>query len=146
MGIAAMLLDRLRFPKHVGRLLDSLAADGWRAVPVAGQNVDHVLVGPGGLLTIETTSHGGRIHARSVEPGMLGRVWAQRKVAEPATGLTADPLLVFSRGVVTPAVSRQRGVLVLSARMLKGHLARRPVVLSRRQVEDLHARLTAAVA
>lgn len=134
--------------EHVGGVIDRLAASGWRAihdVSLGRGNVDHVLVGPAGLLTVETKSHGGRIAARGIDRRMLSQSYAEAKLIERITGREVSPLLVFSRAYLTPAVSRQRGVVVLPARMLAGHLARRPAVLAPEEVETLHARLLAAL-
>src|SRR5271166_6165691 len=48
--------------EHVGGLLDELADQRWRVIHDASLgrgNVDHILIGPGGLFTIETKSHPG---------------------------------------------------------------------------------------
>jgi hypothetical protein len=132
--------------RHVGALLDGLASQGWLTihdVAVTKGNVDHIVIGPGGVLTVETKSHGGRIRTSSVNPAWLRQAYAQGKLVERITGMKTDSLLVFSRAyLVGKAVSRQRGVLVLPARMLAGHLARRPPVLTPEQVRSLHLRLS----
>ena len=158
---ALWLIDRVWCPRlerwdrgatgeeHVGTVVDALRPNGWLAihdVSLGRGNVDHVLIGPGGLVTIETKSHGGRIAAKRVDPKMLKQSYAEAKLIERITGREVSPLLVFSRAYLTPAVSRQRGVVVLPARMLAGHLARRPTVLAADEVEALHSRLLAALA
>jgi hypothetical protein len=133
----------------VGELLESLAADGWRVlhdISLGRGNIDHVLIGPAGIFTIETKSHAGRIHIDRVEQRMLSQAYAQRKSVERITQREVDALLVFSRAYLTPAVSRRRGVLVLPARMLKRHLERRPAVLEAGEVERTHALLRNALA
>jgi hypothetical protein len=50
--------------EHVGAIIDSLRSDGWLAIHDASTgrgNIDHILVGPGGLVRVETKSHRGRI-------------------------------------------------------------------------------------
>ena len=161
LAIAAMYgLDRFAMPivdrwdrgaegeEHVGKLLDSLAAEGWRPlhdVSLGRGNIDHILIGPGGLFTIETKSHAGRINVANIDPAMLKQAYAERKALERLTGMQTDALLVFSRAYLTPAVSRQRGVLVLPARMLAGHLARRERTLTAADVERIHGRLVATL-
>lgn len=133
--------------KRVGAILAGLAEQGWLAlhdVSSGRGNVDHILVGPAGLFTIETKSHRGRIHASEVDPRMLKQAYAESKWVEQVAEAKAEPLLVFSRAYLTPAVSRHRGVVVLPARMLAGHVARREQKLSPNQVAALHARLAAA--
>lgn len=150
---AVPIVDRwdrgARGEEHVGRILDRLAADGWLAIhdatPGRG-NVDHIVVGPGGLLTIETKSHGGRIAVDRLDDRMLKQAYAEAKVIERATGRPVTPLLVFSRAFLDRPVSRRRGVTVLPARMLAGHLARRPAELTPDEVVDIHRRLSAALA
>jgi hypothetical protein len=151
--LATPVIDRwdrgARGEEHVGRILDGLAADGWLvihdATPGRG-NVDHIVVGPGGLLTIETKSHGGRIMVDRLDEGMLKQAYAEAKVVERLTGRPVTPLLVFSRAFLDRPVSRRRGVIVLPARMLAGHLARRRPELNADEVAELHRRLSAALA
>jgi hypothetical protein len=77
---------------------------------------------------------------------MLKQAYAQAKHIERLTGHNVTPLLVFSRAHLDRPVSRRRGVTVLPARMLTGHLARRPAQLSGTEVTELHQRLSAALA
>jgi hypothetical protein len=133
----------------VGRIIEKLTADGWLAihdVSLGRGNVDHVLIGPGGLVTIETKSHGGRIAVDRIDERMFKQAYAEAKLIERISGRPVTPLLVFSRAYLSPPVSRRRGVTVLPARMLAGHLARRPQTLSTDEVAELHRRLSAAVA
>jgi hypothetical protein len=102
---------------HVGAIIDGMRDDGWFAihdVSVGRGNVDHILIVPPGIFTVETKSHPGRIDARNVESWMLKQAYAESKL-----------LLVFSRAYLTPAVSRQEGVVVLPSRLLAGHRERR---------------------
>jgi hypothetical protein len=134
--------------EHVGKLLDGLVDHGWRPlhdVSLGRGNIDHILIGPGGLFAIETKSHPGRINVARIDPAMLKQAYAERKTLERLTGMKADALLVFSRAYLVPAVSRQRGVLVLPARMLAGHLARREPRLDAAEVDRIHSRLVAAL-
>src|SRR4051812_3538686 len=135
--------------QEVGALLESLAGSGWRVlhdISFGHGNIDHVLIGPAGIFTVETKSHGGRINVDHVDQHFLSQAYAQRKVLERITQRDVEPLLVFSRAYLTPAVSRRRGVVVLPARMLEGHLKRRPPVLAPGEVDRTHALLRSAVA
>lgn len=130
----------------VGRILDDLAARGWFAfhdISLGRGNVDHIVVGPGGLFTIETKSHPGRRALDSLDPRMLRQAYAQKKALERVTGKPVTPLLVFSRAYLEPAVGWARGVTVLPARMLVRHLERRSRVLNDEEVERLRDRLAA---
>jgi hypothetical protein len=160
-AIGAMhLLDRRAFPvidrwdrgaegeEHVGRMLDAMREHGWQPlhdVSFGRGNIDHVLIGPGGLFTIETKSHPGRINVATIDSAMLKQAYAQRKALERVTGVPAEALLVFSRAYLDRPVSRQRGVLVLPARMLAGHLARREPKLDSAGIDRIHAQLLAAL-
>jgi hypothetical protein len=160
-AIGAMgLLDRVAFPiidrwdrgaigeETVGKILDSLVDDGWRPIhdiDTGRGNIDHVVIGPGGVFSVETKSHPGRIRAANVDPSMLRQSYAQCKALERITGIQVHPLLVFSRAYLTPAVSRQRGVTVLPARMLAGHLARRGRRLGTSEINRIHTQLSAAI-
>jgi len=76
---------------------------------------------------------------------MLKQAYAERKTLERLTGMRADALLVFSRAYLDRPVSRQRGVLVLPARMLAGHLACRERKLDAAEVDRIHSQLVAAL-
>ena len=161
LAIAAMLLvDRYATPtidrwrrgaqgeEHVGAIINALREDGWYAihdVSVGHGNIDHILIGPAGIFTIETKSHHGRINAQRIESRMLKQAYAEAKLVERITGMKVQPLLVFSRAYLIPAVCRREGVVILPARMLPGHLARLDIKLSAEQTAVLHARLAAAV-
>lgn len=127
----------------VGKILAGKEAEGWRAihdVSFGRGNVDHIVIGPGGLFTIETKSHAGRIAVDRVEPAMLKQAYAEAKALERVAGQPVVPLLVFSRAYVDRPRKR-RGVVVLPARMLSGHLDRRPATLSIAEVDALYERL-----
>jgi hypothetical protein len=109
-------------------------------------NIDHIAVGPRGIFSVETKSHGGKIAADRVDERMLAQAYAQAKHLESLTGHEVSPLLVSSRAyLIGRPLTLQRGVRVLPARMLAGHLARRPARLSPPQVQELHARLLRAL-
>jgi hypothetical protein len=131
--------------EHVGRLLAELEADGYLTihdVATGRGNIDTVLIGPAGLFTIEVKSHGGRIRSEGIDPAWLRQAYAQGKWLGRVAGQPATALLVFSRAyLVGRAVSRQRGVVVLPARMLAGHLRRSRQLLSVQGARQLHHRL-----
>lgn len=134
---------------EVGAVLDAAAEDGWLVlhdVQTGRGNIDHLLVGPGGILTVETKSHRGRRRVESLDARWLRQAYAQRKLVEQITGMPADALLVFSDAFLDRAVSRQKGVCVLPLRMLRGHLAQRPPVLAAEDVRSIHERLACALA
>jgi hypothetical protein len=102
-----------------------------------------VIVGPAGVFTVETKSRRGRLAAERLDERWLKQAYAQAKWLERAIERPVVPLLVFSRAFLAPAVSRRRGVMVLPARMIEGHLARRSPTLTENDVQELQARLDA---
>jgi Nuclease-related domain len=155
-----LAIDKFAFPeldrrergndgeRLVGGILDSLDESGWLTLhdtTVGRGNFDHIVIGPGGIFTVETKSHGGKINTASLNPAWLKQAYAQAKSVERITGERVQPLLVFSRAYLDRPVSRHNGVVALPARMLAGHLARKPAVLSPDRVRVLHERLAAAM-
>jgi hypothetical protein len=98
-------------------------------------NVDHVIVGPSGVYTIETKSHGGTVSSRGGQLLINGRrpakdflaqayaeAMAIRSYLSTALGESHDvkPLLVFTEARVK--VPHVRGVAVLPCSLLLDHL------------------------
>ncbi|MGN6255160.1 MAG: nuclease-related domain-containing protein [Solirubrobacterales bacterium] len=135
--------------EEVGAILEGLAGDGWHAIhdiSLGRGNIDHVLVGPGGLFAIETKSHRGRIPLDRLDEKMLGQAYAEKKTLETITGMKVQPLLVFSRAYLIGSVpARRRGVTVLPARMLAGFLSRRRPAMSAEEARAIRDRLALAV-
>jgi Nuclease-related domain len=134
--------------EHVGAVLDALRDEGWlplHDVHLDRGNVDHVLVGPAGIFTIETKSHRGQLQAHKIDGRMLRQAYAQAKQIERITGLRAEPLLVFSNAYLIPAVTRRGGVVVLPARMLARHLRERHGTIPAARVREVYNRLATAL-
>lgn len=133
----------------VGAVLAELTEKGWLAihdVSFGRGNIDHVLVGPGGLFAIETKSHRGRIPIERLDPKMLGQAYAEKKTLETITGMEVQSLLVFSQAYLVGRVpAKRRGVTVLPARMLAWFLSRRRPTMSAEEARAIHARLAFAV-
>jgi hypothetical protein len=133
--------------EHVGELLNALGDAGWRVIHDASLgrgNIDHILIGPAGVFTIETKSHPGPVRVGRVHGATLSQAQAQSRALERSTGLRAEPLLVYSRAWVDRPLARRKGVRILPARMLVGYLERRRRTLTRAEVE--HARELVAAA
>lgn len=133
--------------EHVGELLNALRGDGWRVIHDASLgrgNIDHILIGPAGVFTIETKSHPGPVRVSRVHGGTLSQAQAQGRALERSTGLRAEPLLVYSRAWVDRPLARRKGVRILPARMLVGYLERHRRTLTRAEIE--HASELAAAA
>lgn len=133
----------------VGAVLAELTDEDWLAihdVSFGRGNIDHMLVGPGGLFTIETKSHRGRISLDRLDPKMLGQAYAEKKTPETVTGMEVYPLLVFSQAYLVGSVpAKRRGVTVLPARMLARYLSRRRPAMTPEEVQAVHDRLAFAV-
>jgi hypothetical protein len=134
------LLDRrdrgAEAEEHVGGLLDQLA--GWHVihdVNTGHGNVDHIVIGPAGVFTVETKSHPGPVRVAHVHGATLRQAHAQRRAVESITALKAEPLLVYSSAWVDRPMARRKGVRVVPARLLLVYLTGRRRVLSADQVE-----------
>ena len=127
--------------EQVGGLLDPMSERGWRVIHDASLgrgNVDHILIGPAGIFTIETKSHPGPVRVARVHGATLSQAQAQRRAIERVTGIDVEPLIVFSRAWVDRPLSRRKGVRVLPARMLVGYLGRLRAKLSPEEIERAH--------
>jgi hypothetical protein len=134
--------------EHVGGLLDEMADSGWEVIHDASLgrgNVDHILIGPAGVFTVETKSHPGPVRVGRVHGATLRQAHAQRKAIENITGVSVEPLLVFSRAWVDRPLARRRGVRVVPARMLLAHLAKRRATLSPEEIERAHGLVQGAL-
>ncbi len=88
----------------------------WRVIHDASLghgNVDHILIGPPGVFTIETKSHPGPVRVGRVHGATLSQAQAQRDAIERVTGMSVEPLIVFSRAWVDRPLARRKGVRVL---------------------------------
>jgi len=122
--------------EQVGGLLDGLG-NGWHAIhdaSLGNGNVDHILIGPAGVFTVETKSNPGPVRVARVHGATLRQAQAQRKAIERVTGVEVQPLLVYSRAWVDRPLAKRKGVKVLPARMLAGYLDRRKPTLTPEQV------------
>jgi hypothetical protein len=133
----------------VGGILEGLGAEGWHVihdVSFGRGNIDHIVVGPGGIYTIETKSRAGKVWLAHLEPKMLGQAYAEKKTLETITGMEVEALLVFSQAYIVDKVpARRRGVTILPARSLRWFFSRRRPMMSPERAAELHARLAFAV-
>lgn len=132
----------------VGEILESLTSDGWHVihdVSFGRGNIDHVVVGPGGVFSIETKSHAGRISLERLDPKMLSQAYAEKKTLEERLGVEVEPLLVFSRAylIERPSTTR-RGVTVMTARGLSHYFSRRRPTMPAQQARQVYERLAVA--
>jgi hypothetical protein len=125
--------------EHVGSLLATLPQPQWRVIHDASfghGNVDHILIGPAGAFSVETKSNPGPVRVSRVHGATIRQAQAQRKAVELATGLSVEPILVYSRAWVDRPGARRKGVRVLPARMLVSHLERSRETLMPEEVDQ----------
>lgn len=135
--------------EHVGALLDGLAQRGWRVLHDASLgrgDIDHVVIGPPGIFTVETKSHPGPIVVGRLHGALLRQALAQRKLLERTVQTSVEPLIVYSRAWVDRPLARRKGVRVLPARLLLGYLRESQPKLDPQEVELAHRRLLWALA
>jgi hypothetical protein len=129
-------------------MLEQLPASSWRVIHDASfghGNIDHILIGPAGMFTIETKSHPGPVRVGRVHGATIRQAHAQRDAVQRIVDVPVEPLLVYSRAWVDRPLARRKGVRVLPARVLLSHLRKRHRTLSREQIADAHERLTQAL-
>jgi len=133
----------------VGRMLEELAASDWHVihdVSLGHGNIDHIVVGPGGLFTIETKSRRGKVFLDSIDQKMLGQAYAEKKTLETITAMPVRSLLVFSQAYLVGKVpAYSRGVTILPARMLTGFFSRQKPAMSAEEAVAIYVRLAPAV-
>ena len=142
-------LQGARGEESVGALLDALAGEGWLTihdVSLGRGNVDHIVVGQGGIFTIETKSHRGRISVDRLDSRWLKQAYAERQLIERISGMKVEALLVFSEAWLLGKVpARRDGVTVLPARMLAWYLSRRRPVISAQDAAEIGEALCLAL-
>jgi hypothetical protein len=135
--------------EYVGGLLDELPGSDWLVIHDASLgrgNVDHILIGPAGVFTVETKSHPGPVRVGHTHGATLRQAHAQRKAIERVTKMSVEPLIVFSRARVDRPLARRRGVRMVPAGMLVRYLGRRRAVLSHEQIRSAHGLVEDALA
>jgi hypothetical protein len=134
--------------EQVGSLLDGLEGRGWHAIhdaSLGNGNVDHILIGPAGVFTVETKSHPGPVRVARIHGATIGQAQAQQRAVARVTGLQVEPLIVYSRAWIDRTLAWRKGVRVLPARMLAGYLDRRRATLSPAQVQQAQTRVASAL-
>lgn len=147
--------------KVVGARLDRLAGRGWHvlhAVPVGerGSDIDHVVIGPGGVYTVNTKNHPGasvwvgkrgvRVNGHRAPYLRNSRHEAARasRLLTAAAGLDVQvrPVLVFLTGRLIPNVTIKQmldDVLVLDRTDIPGAFKRTPRLLADQAVTAVYA-------
>jgi hypothetical protein len=145
----------------VGTKLAKLTKHGWHvlhAIPVGdrGSDIDHVLVGPGGVFTINTKNHPGKKvwvgkHVVKVDGQSTQYLRNSRFEAERAQKLLAEavgwpvfvrPVLVLLMGSLNPDVTikeHPEDVVILDRMDIPGVFKRSKQSLDPEQVESIYA-------
>ena len=134
--------------EQVGALLDRLPRDRWRVVhdaTLGRGNVDHIVIGPPGVFTIETKSHPGPVRASRLHGATIAQAQAQGRAIAWVTGTEVHPLVVLSRAWVDRPGAKRKGVRVLPARMLLSHLQKGQMRLSASDIDSAHRALAQAL-
>jgi hypothetical protein len=140
--------------RRTARLLARLERDGWcvlhdLAIPGSRANIDHLLIGPGGVFVIDSKLYTGRLH---LAPG--GSLWHGRHPLAPllrtarfeadqaaqllaAPDVSVVPLLAVHGAQVPWGKLVVDGVPVVSARRLLELLHHLPIVLGPERVGGL---------
>jgi hypothetical protein len=140
--------------RRTARLLDPLERHGWAilhdlAVPGSRANIDHLVIGPGGVFVVDSKQYRGRLR---LDPS--GRLWHGRYPLAPAlraVDFEADQaarVLTDPDVVVVPIVAVHgaqvpwgkvvvEGVPIVPARRLPSMLPALPTVLGPERVADL---------
>jgi hypothetical protein len=140
--------------RHTARLLDPLARHGWAvlhdlALPGSQSNLDHLVIGPGGVFVIDSKQYRGRLQ---LDPS--GRLWHGRHPLAPALRAVsweadqAAQVLPDPRVAVVPIMAVHGaqipwgkvvidGVPVVPARRLPSMLRELPAVLGPERVAVL---------
>jgi hypothetical protein len=140
--------------RRTARLLDPLERHGWvvlhdLAVPGSRANIDHLVVGPGGVFVVDSKQYRGRLQ---LDPS--GRLWHGRyplaptlrsvsfeadRAAQvlPDPGVAVVPILAIHGAQVPWGKVVMDGVPVVSARRLPSMLRQLPAVLGSERVVGL---------
>lgn len=143
--------------KVVGQFLERLRAEGYRVfhdVIGDGFNLDHVIIGPVGVLTVETKTwskprsgsanvkfDGEKVTCGSLAPDRNPIIQAKaqaswlRGLLQESTGkaFAVRPVIVFPGWFVEQSPASTRDLWVLEPKALPGFLAREPIILSEEQ-------------
>jgi hypothetical protein len=126
-----------------GALL-GLRGAGWhvlRRPRLGAANLDHVVLGPGGLFLVVMRSGGGRLR-----PEWAAEAIAQAEVLERLTGQEARPLVVVTRAPGWTGARPFHGAEILPVSELAAYLVARGHALSPSRIGALYGGLRLALA
>jgi hypothetical protein len=140
--------------RRTGRLLDRLERHGWAvlhdlAVRGSRANIDHLVIGPGGVFVIDSKQYRGRLqldgsgrlwHGRyPLAPTLRAVSWEADRAAQvlPDPGVAVMPVVAVHGAQVPWGKVVTDGVPVVSARRLPSMLRQLPAVLGPERVAVL---------
>jgi hypothetical protein len=140
--------------RRTARLLGPLERHGWAvlhdlAVPGSRANIDHLVIGPGGVLVIDSKQYRGRLQLESsgrlwhgrhpLAPALRAVSWEADQVARVLTdpGVVVVPIAAVHGAQVPWGKIVVQGVPVVPARRLPSMLRDLPVVLGPERVAVL---------
>ena len=137
--------------RRTARLLDPLERRGWAvlhdlAVPRSRANLDHLVIGPGGVFVIDSKQYRGRLQLDAVgklwhgryplAPALRAVSWEADQAAQvlPDPGVAVVPIVAVHGAQVPWGKVVSEGVPVVSARRLPSILRALPAVLGPERV------------
>ncbi|MGD9956031.1 MAG: nuclease-related domain-containing protein [Candidatus Nanopelagicales bacterium] len=145
----------------IGAKLEKLTKDGWyvlHSVPVGkrGSDIDHVVIGPGGVFTVNTKKHPGKkvwvsknsilVNGQRTDYLRNSRFEGERatKLLTAGAGFPVfvKPVLIFTTGTLIPDVtikSRPDDVAILDRMDVPRAFKRSTVMLTPKQVAQVYA-------
>jgi hypothetical protein len=137
--------------RRTARLLEPLERHGWAvlhdlAVPGSRANLDHLIIGPGGVFAIDSKQYRGRLQLDAVgklwhgcyplAPALRAASWEADQAARvlPDPGMAVVPIVAVHGAQVPWDKVVIDGMLVVSAGRLPGMLRQLPVVLGPERV------------
>lgn len=145
----------------IGAKLEKLTKDGWyvlHSVPVGkrGSDIDHVVIGPGGVFTVNTKKHPGKkvwvsktsilVNGQQTDYLRNSRFEGERatKLLTAAAGFPVfvKPVLIFTTGTLIPDVtikSKPDDVGILDRMDIPRAFKRSTVTLGPEQVDEVYA-------
>jgi Nuclease-related domain len=137
--------------RRTARLLEPLEQHGWAvlhdlALPASQANIDHLVIGPGGVFAIDSKQYRGRLQLDAVgklwhgryplAPAMRVASWEADRAAQvlPDPGMAVVPIVAVHGAQVPWGKVVMDGVRVVTARRLPSMLRQLPVVLGPERV------------
>jgi hypothetical protein len=135
----AMPKTRTKGPEQVAGIVAALGPNwhAFRNVSLGSGRLEHVLVGPGGVVMLKTEAERNLFRPKTIDPILISRICAEKGALERVSGLFVEPILVIGHAHMGKPVAGVGGVTVLPVSELDGYLERIYPVLDDREVAEL---------